>query len=230
MVERINTCFGLRPFPQSSAELRALQDATIAIELDDSWQEYLEEATKAKDNFLRLLAGKITDAVRVEEREAELERERQAQAAELERLREAQAAREREDALRKEEEEKQAAVLAAKDAELAAMKAQLEAALQKPAPVAEPAPVEVESTPSPTVEKINAPTTGDSVPAPAAFEPMVIGRDFVAKASGPLFTEEQQIAAAILAILKECTSRQASASEIASAIIAGQIPHVKATF
>lgn len=227
--DRINECFGLRTLPESSVELRAIQDTTIGIELDETWQEFVEEATKAKDAFLRLLAGKIQDAVRIEEREAALERERLAQAAELERLREAQAVREREDALRKEEEDKQAAALAAKDEELAAMKAQLEAALQKPAS----SPVEVESSPSPTVEKIDMHSSGDNFNTVAKIEPhnpLGIGRKPTAQAPDPLFTEEQQIAAAILAILKQCTSRQASAAEIASAIIAGQIPHVKATF
>lgn len=228
--ERINTLFGLRALPESSAELRAIQDTTIAIELDDSWQEFLEEATKAKDGFLRLLAGKIHDAVRIEEREAQLERERQAQAAELERLREAQAIRDREDALRKEEEERQAAAMAEKDAELAAMKAQLEA-LQKPAQ--EPDPVEPVSTPLPSIAAATVPAADESVTTVAAIRgtvPRILVTDEAVAALEDALNEQNEIAAAILAILKQSTSRQASAAEIASAIVAGQIPYVKVTF
>lgn len=235
LVERINTSFGLRVFPVTSAELRALQDATIAIELDESWQEYLEDATKAKDAFLRLLAGKITDAQRIEEREAQLERERQAQAEELARLREAEAQRQADaeaaaEIQRKADEEKAKA-----DAQIAALKAELEAMRQQPLPEplgvtgSKPGMLIVDEVSAEPVKKIDTPAPADEVSVGEPVDhhnPLGIGRP----PRAAIFTKEEQITAAVLAVIIECETQEAAAAEIASAICAGQIPHVKATF
>jgi hypothetical protein len=69
--DRINFEFGMRALPVSSAALRAIQSRVVIVELDETFGEFLADAVKAKDAFLRHLEGKIQEAVREEEREAE---------------------------------------------------------------------------------------------------------------------------------------------------------------
>lgn len=227
LVERIDACFGLRPFPTNSADLRALQDATIAIELDESWQEYLEEATKAKDNFLRLLSGKITDAVRIEEREALLEKERQEQAAELTRLREAEAQRKRDDEARAAAEAEASKAKALADAEIARLKEELDAMRQRPMPapvgivgieVTHVIPDEV------TADQVEVTAVDMTFAAVEKIDMPAKGDNFVRLGSG---TFERQIAAQILALIEDCEDHHSAADTIAAAIVNGEISNVR---
>lgn len=211
--DRITALFGNRGLPNSSADLRAIQDATVQIELDDSWGEFLQEATKAKDNFLRNLAGKIQEAEREEAREAEIrayreaEQKRQAVAAEEQRRREADEA----------EKAKAAEELAARDKEIADLKAALLAATQPPLPIepvvtAAEVPAEVIAIGAEPVAELFHVTEGDNLTAPTA-------QDIDAMA-------EHEIRFAILGIIKQCSTKEAMAAEVASALMAGQIPHI----
>lgn len=230
--DRITAEFGARPLPASSAELRAIQDKAVAVELDESFDEFVAEAAKAKDAFLRNLAGKIQEAAREEEREAELQRLRAAEAARAEeeaarRKSEAEAAAKRaaDEALqRKRDDEARAAIdaeraaLAAerdalkaevaareaeKEAENARLRAELEAMKQRDLPIEAPAEV-------PEIEPV-----GDNYEVVAVVQPV------------RALTAAEEIEAAVLAILRECGNLETAAALIASAIIGGGIPHVE---
>lgn len=228
--DRITTEFGPRALPASSAALRAIQDLAVSVELDESFGEFVADAAKAKDAFLRNIAGKIQDAVREEEREAELARLRAAEAARAEEeaarrraQEEAEAKRKAEEALARQREEEaraqieaERAALAAereairaeaaareaeKDAENERLRAELDAMKQRELPI-EPEPSDM-------------PLAGDNFEVVAAITPV----------HAP--SVEEEICAAVLTILRDCGNLETAAAEIASAIVGGEIPHVQ---
>jgi hypothetical protein len=210
---RIADAFGLRHLPETSAELRAMQDHAIAIELDDTWQEFLEDATKQKDAFVRLLGGKIADAVRIEEREAELELERQAQAAELARLREAEAQRQREDEVAR-------AARAEVEAENAALRAQLEAMQQQalPSPVFEPVEPMLD-TPAPVQDVQISPDTAGLVRVTITTAPILQRLQGMSATARAIYE-------AILTVLEPTETDDEAATALTEAVMSGDIPHV----
>lgn len=93
---RIATLFGSRPLPTDLEKLTKLRDETLSVELDESFEEFVQEAAKAKDDFLRHLAGKIHDAQLEEQRRRELEEQRARESAEKKAAEDRAAAAERE--------------------------------------------------------------------------------------------------------------------------------------
>lgn len=214
-VDRMATEFSPRALPSGSAALQAMRDRAAGIEIDASWEEFTESAAKAKADCLRFLDLKIGDALREEEREAELQRLRAAEAQrKAQEAAEAQERAAREAEAQKEREAAQAAALEAqraKDAEIAALKAEL-AATQKPvevAPVKEAAAVEAAKIPvSAFVEQ-------------PAFAGMEFEEVLVA------IVAEREISGAILSILRSNFTPESMADAIASAIMLGEIPNVQ---
>lgn len=252
--------FSPTALPVSSAALSALAMQIEAIAIDDSWEEFTTDAATAKANCLRHLGMKIADAVLEEEREAELQRLR---AAEAERKAQAEQelieAAQREAGLRQEREEAEATALAAKrasDAQIAALKAEQEeieqrardakaeadakeaaaaaeiealraqlAAANAPKPEPIPEPV-AEATPEPVAEY----ATGGTV-APGLY---LVAEPATEEAGALIQTENSELAAteaairaAVLSIIANCFTADATAAEVASAIMLGEIPHVK---
>lgn len=235
--DRIGVEFGHRALPSSSAALREIQNQATLVELDDTFGEFLAEAAKAKDDFLRHLAGKIEEAVREEDREAELARLRASEAkraeeeaarrkaegeAEAKRKADEAAAKQREDQARAEIEAERAALAAereamnaevaardaAKEAENARLRAELEAMKQQPLP-------------EPVGEKV---TAEDPV---AEVEPIAMSGDNFSVVATITPSIEREISAAVAGIIKQCHSHAAMADEVASAIVAGEIPYVQ---
>lgn len=118
---RLDRLDGATPAEDTSESLKALIARVEATIIDDSWQEYLPHAGKAKDATLIRLR---TQLAATEKREAE--------AAELERLRAEAAAREEADRMRREAEEAEARRIAAEKAE-AERQAQIEREKQEAA-------------------------------------------------------------------------------------------------
>jgi hypothetical protein len=196
---RIAAFFGPRALPTNSADLIALRDDTLLIELDENFEEFVQEAAKAKDEFLRHLASKITDAQLDERRRRELAEQREREAAE-------KAAAE--------------ARAAAAEREAAALRAQL-AAMQK-AQTAE----EAKAVPQPEAPREAAPEAAQETPqaepetraAPPPEEPPTGDRAF--------FLGMNDARAAIYAILRQINTRDAMAQAVAEAIWNNEIPYV----
>ena len=103
---RLDRLTNAAPAEDTSDSIKALIQRVEATTIDDTWQEYLPHAGKAKDATLTRLRAQL---VATETREAE--------AAELARLRAEAAAREEADRLRREAEEAEARRVAAEKAE-----------------------------------------------------------------------------------------------------------------
>lgn len=123
------------PREASSADLEALLAKVGAVELDESWQEFLEDAALRKDAAQRSLHGELEAARKREAEAAELARLRAEQ--EAQRQREAEEAREREEARRlaeaaeKARQEAEAKAKAEADAALAEAQRREQAAVER---------------------------------------------------------------------------------------------------
>lgn len=216
-VDRMASEFSPRALPSGSAALRSMRDRAESVEINETWEEFTESAAKAKADCLRFLALKIADAEREEEREAELQRLRAAEATrKAQEAAEAQERAAREAEARKEQEAIQRAALEAqqaKDAEIAALKAQLAAAQAPaaPAPVATPA---VKAAPIPVAAFVDQPEIpGMDLPSRAVFN----ATDHA----------EAEIRAAVLGILRVHATLPTMADAIAGAIMLGELPNVR---
>lgn len=217
--DRINTEFGMRALPASSAALRAIQKIAIAVELDDTFGEFVADAAKAKDAFLRHLEGKIQEAVRVEEREAEIAR-----------LREEAAAREKRDAEERDRQAKESAAIEAERMKLAEERRQMQAEADARAAevAAENARLRAELDAMKQAALPIEPVQTDEPVVAAAPAIAMSGDNFEVVAEiRPVLSIERQISAAVIEILRQCHTHEAMADEIASAIVGGQIPHVE---
>lgn len=223
--DRINASFGLRALPESSAALRALQDSTIAVELDDTWQEFLEEATKAKDNFLRHLAAKIHDAERAEQREREIAAEREAQRLELERLRAAEEERKKAEEERAAEQRLQDAIQAEKDAEIAKLRAELDAMKQQPMPA--PVGIVGRNATIAVLDEVAADASSNEVEKNETPAFPDCGDNFVTIDAANMGDVRRSIASQILALIDDCETHEAAADAVAAAITQGKISYVQ---
>jgi len=212
--DRINASFGHRALPASSAALRAIQNDVVQIELDDSWAEFIAEATKAKDAFLRNLAGKIQEAERTEAQQAELEAYRESERKRIqeseERAKLAAEEKAKADLAAKEQAEaaeRAKAEAAAKDAKIAELEAQLKAAKQQPLPE----PVGVAEEPVAVAEPAIAP----------------VGDNYVLVAEiTPVRGKGDEIFDAVFAIMQEAGNPASAAEDLTAALLQGRIPHV----
>ncbi len=114
--DRIAALFSPPTVPADSAALKALREETIAIEIGEEWEEFVEGATKQKDYFLRFLTQKIEDAEAAEKHAQEQANEQARRDAELEELRRKVAAMQAEKAAAPAVAEPATPVAAAQDA------------------------------------------------------------------------------------------------------------------
>jgi colicin import membrane protein len=114
--DRIAALFSPPTVPADSADLRALRETTIALEVGPEWEEFVEAATKQKDYFLRFLTQKIEDAEAAEQHAREQAAEQARKDAELAELRRKVAAMQAEKAAAPAVPEPATPVAAAQDA------------------------------------------------------------------------------------------------------------------
>lgn len=205
--DKITDLFGMRALPTTSAALIEIQTDVTAIELDDQFGEFVDEAAKAKDAFLRHLSVKLQDALQSEAREAELARLREAEAQ------------------RKAQEAELAEQNRIKDEEIAALKAQLAA---KP-------PV-IETNTGPVINSDTAPVTESETVIPIRSkgseerpaEQPKRGDNFVTvlPSEAPADTLFNILRESIHSVLRDRSSR-VGADALARAILNNEIPYVR---
>lgn len=229
---RLDASFGAAPLPGASADLTAIRGVVDAIPLDESWAEFLGEATAMKAKRLELLDHAIEAAVEREGRDAEIARLQKAEAdrAEADRLREAaeaQAAAEREKeaaatAAALELAEKQKADLAR---ELEEMRAAQERARQKADDDAAAAKAAEEAAAQAVRdEEARLARAAEEAKAEAERLARLAGLEAAAQATrAARFDATFAAVVAGLADLIEFTPET-----VATAIFAGDVPHVSA--
>lgn len=228
---RLDRLTNAAPTEESSDSIRAMIDRVDRAVIDDTWQEYLPHAAKAKDATLTRLRAQL----------AETER-REAETAELARLRAEAAAREEADRQRREAEEAEARRIAAEKAE-AERQAQIErdkaeavARAQKDAEEranAEAERLRVEAAQKEEEYKRNIAAEAAKAEAAAKAERDRIEAEKKAEADARAKREADQahrskIAGDIANALRTMAGA-ASPEQIAAALMDGKIPHVKVT-
>lgn len=217
------------PSEDTSAAISALIARVEATAIDDSWQEYLPVAAKAKDATLIRLRDMLATT-----------QKREAEAAELERLRAEALAREEEDRKRHEAERAEQARLAAEKAEADRL-AQIEAARQEAAAKAaqeaearakaeaERAATEAAEREARHVRELAEAKAREERAAQAERDRIVAERKAEADARAKREADQahrSRIQSEIATALEAYEA--AGAMAMADAIIGGAIPHVKA--